>query len=74
MGSLCGGGTTLLVGLVKINKQNLRVTGKVIQKQFWPRQTLSCVRSLDLLALLGEPSLLTAFIWKISSPHRRHLW
>ena len=27
-----------------------------------------CVRSSDLLALLGGPALLSTFIWKISSP------
>ena len=39
-------------------------------KKCWPRQTLSCVRSFDLL-VLGGPALLSAFIWKISSPPRR---
>ena len=28
------------------------------------RQALSCVRSFDLLAFLGGPALLIAFIWK----------
>ena len=39
----------------------------------WSRQPLSCVRSFDLLALLGGPALLSAFILKISRPPRRDL-
>ena len=37
------------------------------------QDNLCRVRSFDLLALLGGPALLGAFIWKISSPPRRDL-
>ena len=45
-----------------INKQSL--WNETLSKKCWSRQTLSCVRSFDLLALLGGPALLSAFIWK----------
>ena len=55
-----------------INKQSL--WNEKLSKKCWSRQPLSCVRSFDLLALLGGgPALLSAFIWKISSPPRRDL-
>ena len=43
-----------------INKQNWCKI-KSYPKKCWPRQALSCVRSFDLLALLGGPALLSAF-------------
>ena len=46
---------------------------RYLSKKCWSRQPLSCVRSFDLLALLGGPALLSAFIWKIYSPPRRDL-
>ena len=57
--------------LYPTHKQTELVKWKVLKKKkkCWPRQTtLSCVRSFDLLALLGGPALLSAFIWNIFSP------
>ena len=45
-----------------INKQSL--WNEKISKKFCSRQPLSCVRSFDLLALVGGPTVLSAFIWK----------
>ena len=53
------------------NKQSL--WNEKLSKKCWSKQPLSCVRSFDLLALLGGPALLSAFIWKISSPPRQDL-
>ena len=48
-----------------INKQSL--WSEKLSKKCWSRQPLSCVRSFDLLALLGGPPLLSAFIWKFQA-------
>ena len=57
--------------ILHISKQSL--WNKKLSKKCWSRQPLSCVGSFDLLALLGRPALLSAFIWEIPSPPRRDL-
>ena len=68
-GYLHGGGPALLVGLDSVIQEGWIQ----LSKKCWSRQPLSCVRSFDLLALLGGPAILSAFIWKISSSPRRDL-
>ena len=46
---------------------------KSYPKKCWPRQTLSCVRSFDLLALLGGPALLGAEYIGKSQPELKFL-